>query len=71
MEPGNRATTYKNVKYYIQQPTEMSNITYNNPLKCQLLHTPKPTEMSTTVESLEFSWNSWVPIIHEFTSSTK
>ena len=57
MEPGNGATTYKNVKYYIQQPTEMLTITYNNQQKCRLLHTTtnrnvdyyiqQPTEMST------------------------
>ena len=33
-------------------------------------------KIAITVESLEFvvaqfSWNSWVPLIHEFTSSTK
>ena len=61
MEPGNGATTYKNVKYCIKQPTEMSTTTYNksyrnvnyciqqNLQKCQLLYTTKPTEMSTIV----------------------
>ena len=40
------------------------------------LRTQWPLQFCNTVESLEFvvaqfSWNSWVPLIHEFTSTTK